>query len=86
LKSPVKNKYDAVPYVVIGGFPDENAKEEIEANAHLIAAAPKMYRMLQDQSEIMKTLDEWTHPNIELDAVKADIDLLLAEARGENDA
>jgi len=57
--------------------------QESDANANLIAQAPAMYRMLQEQSELMKMLDPQTHPNIEIDAVKYDIDELLAKARGE---
>jgi len=57
--------------------------DEAEANAHLIAAAPDMYAMLEGLSELMPFLDEQTHPQIECDALKYDIDKLLAKARGE---
>lgn len=70
-----------------GGFdPDHtgfNFCDELAANSHLIAAAPEMYELLEKQSELMDFLDEQTHPNIELDAVKHEIDKLLAKARGE---
>lgn len=59
-----------------------NCKEK-ESNAHLIKAAPKMRSMLETLSSIMPMLDEQTHPSIEMDAIKHDIDELLAEARGE---
>lgn len=45
----------------------------------------EMYEMLLKQSELMGFLDEQTHPNIELDAVKYEIDRLLAKARGEHE-
>ncbi len=57
--------------------------EGFKANLALFKAAPKMYRLLDDMSNLMVLLDPQTHPNIELDAVKYDIDALLAEARGE---
>jgi len=57
--------------------------DEAEANAHLIAAAPDMYEMLESLSELMPFLDEQTHPQIECDALKCDIDKLLEKARGE---
>jgi len=69
-------KYDAA-----GGCMDIDARTE--ANAHLIAAAPKMYRMLKSVSETLLALDKHTHPLIELDALSSSIDALLAEARGE---
>jgi len=53
-----KNKYDAVPYVCIGGFPDTDPKEEIEANAHLIAAAPDMYAMKVETDALTKALSK----------------------------
>ena len=56
---------------------------EAEANAHLIIAAPDMYEMLERLSELMPFLDEQTHPQIECDALKYDIDKLLAIARGD---
>ena len=61
----------------------EAAKAESNANMHLIAAAPEMYEMLSSLSEMMPMLDEQTHPQIEMDSVKYDIDSLLAKARGE---
>lgn len=55
--------------------------KENEANAHLIAAAPKMYRILQEVSEIRDlSMDDaigWLIDNTD------DILHLLAEARGE---
>lgn len=56
---------------------------ESGCNAHLIASAPRMYEMLVTLSSMMPMLDEQTHPAIEMDAIKSDIDNLLAEARGE---
>ena len=47
----------------------------------LIKTAPKLYEMLVEVSEMMGLLDRHTHPNIELDAVKYDIEKLLEEAR-----
>ncbi len=58
-------------------------KSEDVANQDLIVAAPEMYEMLEQLSELMPFLDEQTHPNIECDALKYDIDKLLAKARGE---
>lgn len=55
------------------------------ADAHLIAAAPDMYVMLEDLSALMVVLDEQTHPEIEMDTVKYDIELLLSKARGEKE-
>ena len=52
-------------------------------DAHLIAAAPEMYEELKKLSSLMDFLDKETHPNIELDCVKHDIDKLLTKARGE---
>lgn len=52
-------------------------------DAKLISCAPEMYDLLESLSEMMPMLDEQTHPHIEMDAVKYDIDKLLAKARGE---
>lgn len=66
-------KYDAA-----GGCVDIDARTE--ANAHLIAAAPKMYRMLN-------ALKDFNCPfeYMDVDEMMAfsNIDKLLAEARGE---
>lgn len=78
MESKKKNRYNAVPYACIGGFPDENAKEEIEANTHLIAAAPEMYWLLADVS---KSIDH-CGDEIDVDFIKNSIDKLLAKARG----
>ncbi|MCY9861450.1 hypothetical protein OTK49_02815 [Vibrio coralliirubri] len=56
---------------------------EKAANIALMETAPKMYNKLKALSDLMPFLDQETHPQIELDAVKHDIDTLLAEARGE---
>ena len=53
---------------------DNEWRAEQVANAHLIAAAPEMYEMLENIHEI---LDD------EFDGVKFDIRELLAKARGE---
>ena len=73
----------ALIYVDGGGF-DISGSPNCMANAHLIASAPEMYEMLLKQSELMGFLDEQTHPNIELDAVKHEIDKLLSKARGQH--
>ena len=75
-----KNKYDAVPYACIGGFPDTDPKEEIEANAHLIAAAPDMYALLDELSAFLsfKVKDDT------LKGLKLNVDTLLSKARGES--
>ncbi len=82
MESKKKNRYNAVPYACIGGFPDENAKEEIEANAYLIAAAPQMYRMLSILKEINAPQEYFTDD--ELDALAA-VDHLLAKALGDHE-
>ena len=46
-----KSKYGANIYLCIGGFDCETQKEEVEANAFLIAAAPEMYRLLKELHE-----------------------------------
>lgn len=45
--------------------------------------AKEMEDMLQQLSDMMPMLDEQTHPQVEMDAVKHDIDELLKKARGE---
>jgi hypothetical protein len=72
--------YESHHKVSVSAEPDD---EEGYANAHLISCAPEMYKLLESLSEMMPMLDEQTHPQIEMDAVKYDIDKLLAKARGE---
>lgn len=52
---------------------------EMEANAHLIAAAPKMYEMLEQLSNSIPTVCE----NHEQFCLRIEINDLLAEVRGE---
>ena len=56
----------------------EQGAERI-ANAHLIAAAPEMYRMLE---KMIGFSFEW---NDEDDPIKSDIEKLLLEIRGEHE-
>lgn len=85
MNTPNLNKYDARPYAALGGFPDENAKEEIEANAHLIAASKKLFYKLHEMEIFMEQMHEadpdWTIKESQLH--HKEITALLAEARGE---
>lgn len=51
-----------------------------KANAHLIAAAPEMYAMLEATKNL---LGKMTFANMEIQYAYADIEQLLAKARGE---
>lgn len=53
--------------------------EEVTANAHLIAAAPEMYVMLETVLNVLDGRAEYTHEDIS----KSYIQKLLAKARGE---
>jgi len=57
-------------YMVVGEFDNKH-------DAYLLAQAKNMYEQLKSLSELMPFLDEQTHPNIELDVVKYDIDKIL---------
>jgi len=54
-----------------------------KANAHIIAAAPSMYAMLECIDDLLGLLDEHTHSSIELDCQQHEIRKILAKARGE---
>jgi len=54
------------------------ASKKNEANAHLIAAAPKMYKMLENAMCLLAENDK------ECKALSKEIRSLRAEARGEN--
>lgn len=71
-----KTKYDANVYCVLGGFDRETQKDEIESNAHLIAAAPEMYEIL---SSIVNQIESADLNGIDTHPIKS----LLAKARGE---
>lgn len=62
-------------------------REELEANTHLIAAAPEMYYVLKELTSLFEVLKE----KIQVEgysesfvSIKDSIELLLARARGEN--
>ena len=57
----------------------EDRNVELEANAHLIAAAPEMYEELQEVSN-------WLNTQLGMGEWHKDIEKLLAKARGEQDA
>ena len=69
--------------VSVGDYESGCDREEMQANAHLIAAAPKMYRALKHMHDTMIN----SAPKIELrDGIVLSADLigkLLAEALGE---
>jgi hypothetical protein len=58
---------------------DSELFDSVMKTAHLIAAAPKMYRMLIQTAKLMSRL----YPHKETDLKIEDIHKLLAEARGE---
>ena len=65
-----------------GGF-DIAGIPNAENNAYLIAAAPDMYKCIKAAAQLFMELDGLVHDNIELDAVAANLNGLLAKARGE---
>lgn len=60
--------------IVIDGV--ETSDKEGMANAHLIAAAPEMY-------ELLNSIHEWSIIHGEIGVFDKEIDNLLAKARGE---
>ena len=64
-------KYNGTMYACIGGFDSETQTEEAEANAHLIAAAPDMYKALEAMSK-----GEGLQPGTTIESI-------LLKARGE---
>ncbi|MCJ8293538.1 MAG: hypothetical protein MJK15_03950 [Colwellia sp.] len=72
MPSSKPTKYNGTMYACIGGFKCGTQTEEAEANAHLIAAAPDMYKMLL----------ECFHSSNK-GAWKDSLGELLAKARGE---
>lgn len=64
-------------------YHDKEQAAQNAHDAHLIAAAPDMYRKLKDLSKLMAMLDPYTPDLMELDCVTSEIDGLLAKARGE---
>jgi len=80
--TPIESKGVCVA-VAVGDYEPGCDRQEMQANAHLIAAAPRMYRALKHLHDTMIN----STPKIELrDGVVLSADLigkLLAEARGE---
>lgn len=62
--------------VVVSEMDDGSKKEELSANAHLIAAAPEMYEMLEKIHEGIAGVGEYGE-------FYYDVKELLAKARGE---
>ena len=90
INSPVKHivkmpsskptKYNGTMYACLGGFSCETQLEEAEANAHLIAAAPDMYELLEAISlEARSFVDRGGKATTWL----RDAESLLSKARGE---
>ena len=67
---------DGAEFEIVSVYVSDETKEQDIANAHLIAAAPKMYRILQGMADA-------TVLNYNYETAKPIYDL-LAEARGEN--
>jgi len=66
-------------------WPDTNADEEIEANAHLIAAAPEMLNMLIELQESAQYWSEYDVPVGIVDRLNAVINKAKGDSRGESD-
>lgn len=67
------------------GRVDEDCYPPAEATAHLIAAAPDLYKALED---VMDWITNWSPPFTDDDEwpdTKARVDAALAKARGETD-
>ena len=64
-------------------FWDEKYQTELKANAHLIAAAPAMYAMLEDSRTMLKAFHNNTGSMGAIAQVRL-IDDLLKSARGES--
>lgn len=69
--------------VYTGDECDRTNEGESKANAHLIAAAPKMYRMLTMLSMYVGGFDDGGVNSKSCEQVSGDIQKLLAKARGE---
>jgi len=76
MPSSQKTKYGACMYAAIGGFSIETQRVEVEANAHLIAVAPEMYKELSE-------LAEWLEYREDYKVWSKRVNKLLASARGE---
>lgn len=92
VKQRVRNKgeewipvtYDATIIMGVGDHTDEETNGNESANAHLIAAAPEMYAMLEKVAQAQKDAgNEIEHSDL-LYNLYGDIELLLAKARGES--
>lgn len=72
---------------VLGADYEFEACEQSKANAHLIAAAPEMYEMLERlKKECQMFYDEFGEPsNPDYEAAFVEINALLAKARGEHE-
>lgn len=75
LRTPTIARYD----VMTPSIPDE----EKQANAHLIASAPDMYRELQKIESTLSTLSSVVLENLSLKVHVDSISKILAKARGE---
>ncbi len=84
----IDSSYDTMLYITANGhgvcevdcdtvyaIPEIAPTPQQKANAHLIASAPEMYKLLQEISE---------DDNYELFGAKLDIENLLKKARGES--
>ena len=84
MPSSQKTKYGACIYSCIGGFDIDTQKDEVEANAHLIASAPSMYAMLE---EVLAMQKQWygygMETHIKLSDMADKMEALLKSARGE---
>ncbi len=78
----IKVHGNPIAQVIVNQYADVD-KGQMRANARMMALAPEMADMLKELSSLMPMLDEQTHPNIECDALKYDIDELLAKVKGD---
>ena len=69
------------------GSESHKYNNEVEANAHLIAAAPEMYNLLKECKEVLGgtyDVNDWpANGETCCDYMMRDIEKLLAKARGE---
>ncbi len=86
VRSKAETNEDELIVTIDPGFWDTEDRPEVEANAHLIAAAPDLFEALKRSLDMLRSISLWDNIQDTQDQIESQIkkiEAILDKARGE---